>query len=44
MSFLGVVTVLGQLALVVMGGVIILASLVVLAGIAFPALLAPLFA
>lgn len=42
MSFLGVVTVLGQLALAAMGGLIILASLVVIAGIAFPALVAPL--
>ena len=42
MSFLGVVTVLGQLALAAMGGLIILASLVVLAGIAFPPLVAPL--
>ncbi|MFM9876291.1 MAG: hypothetical protein ACKVOG_00370 [Rhodoglobus sp.] len=42
MSFLGVVTVLGQLALAAMGGLIILASLVVIAGIAFPPLVAPL--
>jgi hypothetical protein len=42
MSFFGVVTVLGQLVLFVMGGLVILASLVALAGIAVPGLLDPL--
>ena len=42
MTFLSAVRNLGLLALAAMGGLVILASLVVLAGIAYPPLLAPL--
>ncbi len=43
MTFLGAVRNLGLLVLVAMGGLIVLASLVVLVGMVFPALVAPLF-
>lgn len=42
MSFISVVTVLGQLALAAMGAIVALTGVVLLAGIAFPPLLAPL--
>ncbi len=43
MTFVDVVRNLGLLVLVAMGGLIVLASLVVLVGMVFPAVVAPLF-
>ncbi len=42
MTFLRVISVLGHLALIAMAAVIIFTSLLVIAGIAFPPLVAPL--
>jgi len=40
MKFLGVVSVLGQLALFAMGAIVLLTTAVLLAGVAYPPLLA----